>query len=105
MRVPETTGLGAGAGLPGGEHAARAHSWSSTLRHSVDYCQRKSQVGGLGNPSQGWKFPKSLILGKGRASLGLFPVQGPGAAAGDGPGSHLLGAHPSGPPTAPLTGQ
>ena len=90
VRVPQTTGLGAG-GCPGSQLVQHPPPRGRRL------CQRKSQVGGLGSPSQGWKLPESAILGRGGASLGLFPVQGPGAAAGRGPGSHLRAHPPPGP--------
>ena len=72
VHVWETTGLGAGAGLPGEERAVRAHRGPSTLRQCRLLCQGKSQVGDLGNPSQGWILPKSLILGRGGDSLGAL---------------------------------
>lgn len=72
VRVWETAGLGRGAGcpvrsaLPGSQWAQHPPPQCRLL------CQGKSQVGGLGNPSQGWILPKSLILGRGGDSLGAL---------------------------------
>lgn len=75
----------------GQEHAVRGSRGECTRRYSVDYCQRKSQVGGLESLvrvgcSQVTDSPER------RHSLGLFPGAGPGCSSWRGrPWSHLLG--------------
>ena len=98
LRVWETTGLGAGAGCRSGARCpGRTAGPAPSATASITV--RKSQVGGLGNPSQSWMLPKSLILGRGGDSLGALSWCGAWVQQlRRRPWSHLLGAHPSGSP-------